>query len=298
MKSRLKSTAFPKKWTKSNKMLRVVTANLNGIRSASVKGFLTWLGQQNADVVCVQELKAQVPDLTPEMHALRPSMTGILPLRREERLQRASASIPARHLTVSSKASVTRSSTWRAATCRPTSATLSVVSLYLPSGSSSEERQAAKFRFMDLFLPHMAELRASGRDVVICGDWNIAPPGHRSQELALQPEELRLPAGGTGLAEPTVRRTGLGRHLPPPLSRRLPTPATPGGPTVARPGPRTSAGASITRSPRRSSASRALRSAVYKDERFSDHAPLTVDYDLPFAELIHALPPTRGSIHP
>ncbi|MDD2667965.1 endonuclease/exonuclease/phosphatase family protein, partial [Zoogloea sp.] len=48
-------------------MLRVVTANLNGIRSASVKGFLSWLNKQNADVVCLQELKAQIPDLTPEM---------------------------------------------------------------------------------------------------------------------------------------------------------------------------------------------------------------------------------------
>ena len=51
-------------------MLRVVTANLNGIRSASVKGFLSWLNNQDADVVCVQELKAQLPDLTSEM--LRP----------------------------------------------------------------------------------------------------------------------------------------------------------------------------------------------------------------------------------
>jgi exodeoxyribonuclease-3 len=51
----------------SQKMLRVVSANLNGIRSANVKGFLNWLNKQDADVVCVQELKAQIDDLSPDM---------------------------------------------------------------------------------------------------------------------------------------------------------------------------------------------------------------------------------------
>ena len=73
---------------------------------------------------------------------------------------------------------------------------LSVVSLYMPSGSSSEERQQAKFRFMDHFYPHMAALRASGREVIVCADWNIA---HKeidvTEKLAQQSgEELRLPA--------------------------------------------------------------------------------------------------------
>ena len=51
---------------------------------------------------------------------------------------------------------------------------LSVVSVYMPSGSSSDERQAAKFRFMNEFTLHLDEIKASGRDYVICGDWNIA----------------------------------------------------------------------------------------------------------------------------
>jgi len=50
-------------------MLRVITLNLNGIRSASAKGFLKWLARQKADVVCVQELKAQAADMTAEMLA-------------------------------------------------------------------------------------------------------------------------------------------------------------------------------------------------------------------------------------
>jgi exodeoxyribonuclease-3 len=51
---------------------------------------------------------------------------------------------------------------------------LSVVSLYLPSGSSSDERQQVKFQFLDVFMPHLEQLKAAGRDIVICGDWNIA----------------------------------------------------------------------------------------------------------------------------
>ena len=51
---------------------------------------------------------------------------------------------------------------------------LSVISLYLPSGSSSEERQQVKFYFLERFLPHLRELKASGREIILCGDWNIA----------------------------------------------------------------------------------------------------------------------------
>ena len=51
---------------------------------------------------------------------------------------------------------------------------LSVISLYLPSGSSSEERQQVKFRFLEAFYPMLRELQTQGRDIVICGDWNIA----------------------------------------------------------------------------------------------------------------------------
>src|SRR3990167_4454315 len=57
---------------------------------------------------------------------------------------------------------------------------LSVVSLYLPSGSSGEERQAFKFGVMARFMPHLEALKASGREVVICGDWNIA---HKETDL-------------------------------------------------------------------------------------------------------------------
>ena len=153
-------------------MLRIITLNLNGIRSAWSKGVLPWLEAQNADVVCLQELKAQAADLNEEMrapaglhayyhYAEKKGYSGVgLWCRRApdaviEGLGDAEFDAEGRYL-------------------QADFGNLSVISLYLPSGSSSEERQAAKFRFMDVFYPHLGRLVQSGRDVVVCGDWNIA----------------------------------------------------------------------------------------------------------------------------
>ena len=260
-------------------MLRVVTANLNGIRSASVKGFLSWLNNQDADVVCVQELKAQIPDLTSEM--LRPgefngyfhcaakkgySGVGIYtrstPDAITEGVGNAEFDAEGRYL-------------------QADFGDVSIVSLYLPSGSSSEERQAAKFRFMDLFLPRMAELRSSGRHVIVCGDWNIA---HRELDLknwksnqknsGFLPEERqwmsrlfdeqgwidtyrRLHPDATDACYTwwSNRGQAWAKNVGWRLDYQIATPEL---------------------------GARAVRSAVYKDQRFSDHAPLTVDYDHPW----------------
>ena len=117
---------------------------------------------------------------------------------------------------------------------------LSVVSLYLPSGSSSDERLQAKYRFMDRFLPHMAELQACGREVIVCGDWNIA---HREIDLknwkSNQKNSGFLPEERAWLSRLFDEQGWM--DVPPPASRGhrgLPH----GGRTVARRGPRTSAG--------------------------------------------------------
>ena len=153
-------------------MLRIINLNLNGIRSAWRKGVLPWLSAQNADVVCLQELKAQFADLSDEMkapaglHAYyhcaeKKGYSGVgLWCRRKpdavtEGFGHAEFDAEGRYL-------------------RADFGPLSVISLYLPSGSSSPERQAAKFSFMDVFHPHLLDLAKSGRDVVVCGDWNIA----------------------------------------------------------------------------------------------------------------------------
>ena len=159
-------------------MLRIITLNLNGIRSAWRKGAQHWLAGQGADFVCLQELKAQLPDLTNDMrqpegfHAFyhcaeKKGYSGVgLWCRKEpdaviEGIGEREFDAEGRYL-------------------RADFGNLSVISLYVPSGSSSPERQKAKFRFLDVFFPHLAELRASGRDIVICADWNIA---HREIDL-------------------------------------------------------------------------------------------------------------------
>lgn len=159
-------------------MVRIITLNLNGIRSAWSKGVLPWIAAQKADFVCLQELKAQEGDLTDDMRkpdglhayyhaAEKKGYSGVgLWCRREPDevkigLGNAEFDAEGRYL-------------------QADFGKLSVVSLYLPSGSSSPERQEAKFRFMDYFYPHLVELARSGRDVVVCGDWNIA---HREIDL-------------------------------------------------------------------------------------------------------------------
>ena len=152
--------------------MRIITANLNGIRSAASKGFYSWLQKQQADVVCLQELKAQAADMTPEMlapagyhgyfhYAEKKGYSGVgiysktKPDAVIEGLGIGDIDSEGRYLE-----------------CQ--FGNLSVVSLYLPSGSSGEERQAFKFSVMARILPHLEALANNGRDVVICGDWNIA----------------------------------------------------------------------------------------------------------------------------
>jgi exodeoxyribonuclease III len=156
---------------------------------------------------------------------------------------------------------------------------LSVVSLYLPSGSSGEERQAMKFSVMERFYPHLAALRDSGREVVICGDWNIA---HKEADLknwrgnrknsGFLPEER---AWMTRIFD-ELGWVDVYRQLHPEATDACYTWWSNRGQAwaknvgwridyqIATPG----------------IAAKAICTSVYKDERFSDHAPLTVDYAL------------------
>ena len=257
-------------------MLRIITLNLNGIRSAWNKGVLPWVAAQNADVVCLQELKAQHADLSEEMkspaglhayyHAAeKKGYSGVgLWCRQKpdaviEGLGNAEFDAEGRYL-------------------RADFGNLSVISLYLPSGSSSPERQEAKFRFMDVFFPHLVELARLGRDVVVCGDWNIA-----HQEIDLKnwksnrknsgflPEERAwvsrvLDEGGwcdvyRRLHPATTdvcytwwsnRGQAWAKNVGWRLDYQLATPML---------------------------AAKAREAGVYKAQRFSDHAPLIVDYE-------------------
>ena len=152
--------------------MRIVTLNANGIRSAAAKGAFEWLARQDADVICLQETKAQVHQLAGHpidipgyqryFHdAKRPGYAGVaLYARRKPDAVTSGFGVSefddeGRYL-------------------EARFGDLSVVSLYLPSGSAGPERQASKFRFLDVFLPHLAALKRKRRQFVLCGDWNIA----------------------------------------------------------------------------------------------------------------------------
>ncbi len=152
--------------------MKIITANLNGIRAAHRKGFFDWLPSQKADVICIQETKAQTHQLTDEIlkptgysghfhDAEKKGYSGVALYLREEPDQ------------------VICGLGWEdfdkeGRFIQADFGNLSVSSLYLPSGSSSEERQAKKFEFMDRFYPELERMSNDGRDYIICGDWNIA----------------------------------------------------------------------------------------------------------------------------
>jgi exodeoxyribonuclease-3 len=256
--------------------MKIITLNLNGIRSAARKGFLEWLPQQRADVICVQELKAQAADMTEELlapagycghfhYAEKKGYSGVGIYARVAP-DKVSAGFGVSEFDAEGRY------------LRADFGDLTVISLYLPSGSSGEHRQASKFRFLDTFIPHLKKLRKSGREVVLCGDWNIA---HR--EIDLKNWKGNLKNSGF-LPEERAWMTRIFDELGwVDVYRRLHPEATDESYTwwsnrgqaraknvgwridyqIATPGV----------------ADRAKDSAIYKDEWFSDHAPLTIRYD-------------------
>lgn len=153
-------------------MLRVVSHNLNGIRSAARKGWLDWVVGCNAHIVCVQELKAQADDLDEAMTALGPAKGHFhfAQKRGYSGVGLYSARMPKAVVTGFGVPEFDDEGRY----IEVDFGTVTVISLYAPSGSSSPERLQAKFRFMPLFKAHLRALRDSGREVILCGDWNVA----------------------------------------------------------------------------------------------------------------------------
>ena len=158
--------------------MRIITLNCNGVRSAASKGLFQWLPAQAADVVCFQETKAQEHQLGDEcfrpagyhcryFDAVRPGYSGVAVYSKRK---------PDRVITGFGVPEFDREGRY----LEFQFGRLSVVSLYLPSGSSGPERQASKFRFLDAFLPYLKKLGRRDRDYVLCGDINIA---HREIDL-------------------------------------------------------------------------------------------------------------------
>ncbi|GLQ92023.1 exodeoxyribonuclease III [Dyella acidisoli] len=152
--------------------MRIISLNANGIRSAATKGVFDWLRKQRADVVCLQETKAQEDQLTdpmfrPDGHhcfyrdaSSKKGYSGVAIYAKRE---------PDKVLTQLGWDEFDNEGRYIEARF----GNLSVVSIYVPSGSSGEERQQFKFKAMDRLTPIFDKWLKSGRDYVLCGDWNI-----------------------------------------------------------------------------------------------------------------------------
>jgi len=255
-------------------MLRIISLNLNGIRSAASKGYYPWLAKQQADFVCMQELKAQSADLSEEMRAPGDfrgwfhcaekkgySGVGIYsrhePERVTEGLGIAEIDAEGRYL-------------------QADFGKLSLVSIYLPSGSSSEERQQAKFRFMAHFWPHLERLRAAGREIVLCGDWNIA---HHPIDLknwrSNQKNSGFLPEERQWLTRvfDELGWVDVFRRLRPDIPDQYTWWSNRGQAWAKNVGWRIDYQIATP-----GLAQAASTTSIYTAERFSDHAPLTIDY--------------------
>ena len=153
--------------------MRIISFNANGVRSAANKGFFDWFPAQNADVLCLQETKAQEHQLGDSL--FRPS--GYTALFRDASTKKGYSGVA---IYCKRQPDEVRTGLGWAAFdeegrhIEARFGELSVISLYLPSGSSAEVRQQFKFEVMDWIRPKFAEMLASGRKYVICGDWNIA----------------------------------------------------------------------------------------------------------------------------
>jgi exodeoxyribonuclease-3 len=252
-----------------------VTFNVNGIRSAAAKGAFDWLATQKADVICLQETKAQEHQLAGHAVDLagyhrhfhdagRKGYAGVaLYSRREPDDIVRGFGVPefdgeGRYL-------------------EARFGKLSVVSLYLPSGSAGPERQASKFRFLEVFMPHLLALKRRRRDYILCGDWNIA---HKEIDLrnwrSNQKNSGFLPEERAWLD----RLFGAERFVDA-FREVVPGPDhytwwSNRGQSFAK-----NVGWRIdyqVASPGLAGAARAA--SIFKAKRFSDHAPLVMDYDL------------------
>jgi exodeoxyribonuclease-3 len=255
--------------------MRIISANLNGIRSAANKGFFAWLQSTQADVICLQELKAQVADMTAEMlspvgyighfhYAEKKGYSGV---------GIYSKAKPGKVIVGLGIADI--DSEGRYLECQ--FGNLSVVSLYLPSGSSGEERQNFKFSVLARIMPHLEALVKSGRDVVVCGDWNIA---HQEIDLKNYKGNKKnsgfLPEERAWLGD-LFNRVGwvdVYRKLHPTTTDECYTWWSNRGAAYEK-----NVGWRLdyqVATPEL--ATKSIKSTIYKDERFSDHAPLIVDY--------------------
>ncbi|SDW30797.1 exodeoxyribonuclease III [Nitrosomonas communis] len=254
--------------------MRIITLNLNGVRSAANKGFFQWMTQQQADIVCVQELKAQLNDMTTEIK-IPNGYQGYFHC--SDKKGYSGVGVYSRHVPDKIIEGIgIPEIDFEGRYLRADFGNLSIISIYLPSGASGEHRQVIKFSFMERFFPILQALAGSGREFILCGDWNIA---HKEIDLknwrANQKNSGFLPEERAWLTavfeelnfidvfrkiEPSPERytwwsnrgQAWAKNVGWRIDYQVATPVI---------------------------ASKATSVSIYKEERFSDHAPLIIDYD-------------------
>jgi exodeoxyribonuclease-3 len=254
--------------------MRIITVNLNGLRSACSKGFYDWLQTQQADIICLQEIRIQQDQLTETM--IKPnglnsafefaekrgySGVGLYFQKTPDRIQKGIG-----WPELDSEGRFIQADYGE----------LSVVSLYLPSGTSSEVRQNFKYKVMGYFEKWLRKALKSGRHYIICGDWNIA---HKEIDLknwksnqknsGFLPEErawMTKIFGRLGYVDVfrilnqnadqytwwSNRGRSWDKNVGWRIDYQVATPAV---------------------------AAKAIQESIFKKQRFSDHSPLIIDYE-------------------
>ena len=259
-------------------MFKLTSLNLNGIRSATSKGLEDWLANIRPDCICVQEVKAQAADVQGRFEELA-GLKGYFHF--AEKKGYSGVGVYTRHApseVIVGYGSREFDAEGRYVELRFDSGARkrSLISCYFPSGSSGEERQQAKFRFLAEFYVHLSRLK-SEREFILCGDVNIAHQeidlknwkGNRKNSGFL-PEER---AWMTRLLD-QVGMVDVYRQLEPTATDDAYTWWSNRGQAYAK-----NVGWRLDYHLATEGLAQAARSVdIYKGEKFSDHAPITIEY--------------------
>ena len=264
-------------------LFKLTSLNLNGIRSAATKGVIPWIEATRPDCICVQEIKAQQADMLDKFEVID-NMRGYFQFAQKKGY--SGVGVYTRHEpsdVVIGFSPTEFDAEGRYAELRfdTPSRKLSIISCYFPSGSSGEERQAAKYRFLAELHPKLMQLKAE-REFILCGDVNIA---HQNADIknwrsnqknsGFLPEERAWMTKLLHTTDPDGGLVDVYRQLHPHTTDEAYTWWSNRGQAWAK-----NVGWRLDyhlASP--SLATTARTAQVYKAQRFSDHAPLTIDYD-------------------
>ena len=261
-------------------MFKLTSLNLNGIRSATTKGVEAWLEKHAPDCICVQEVKAQAPDVAGKFEVLA-GLQGHFQF--AEKKGYSGVGVYTRHTPSDvvvgfDGGEFDAEGRYVEVRFDTPARKLSVISVYFPSGSSGPERQEAKYRFLDAMYPHLMALKAE-RDFVICSDVNIA---HQQADLKNWKGNLKnsgfLPEERAWMTKLTTEGgvVDVYRRLQPDTTDACYTWWSNRGQAYAK-----NVGWRLDyhlATP--ALAEKARSESIYKGEKFSDHAPITMEYDL------------------